>query len=128
MAWDTHRPVPWKQLLRLVGVFVVLINAFLYFTAKGTYNSKVFLTTLIAGGMYLLFTVVLAKFGLDPITQRNRRAETAAARRAAKAAERPDGGATQSRGGRKRSVVSAGPPRPKPTSRTNAGNRQITKR
>jgi hypothetical protein len=127
MAWDTHRPVPWKQLLRLVGVFVVLINAFLYFTAKGTYNSKVFLTTLIAGGGYLLFTVVLAKFGLDPITQRNRRAETAAARRASKLAEGPSTSARPSKGGRKRTVVD-GPPRPKPTSRTNAGNRQITKR
>jgi hypothetical protein len=128
MAWDTHRPVPWKQLLRLVGVFVVLINAFLYFTAKGTYNSKVLLTTLIAGSMYLLFTVVLAKFGLDPITQRNRRAETAAARRASKLAEGPSRGARPAKGGRKRTVVADGPPRPKPTSRTNAGNRQITKR
>jgi uncharacterized protein YacL len=125
MAWDSKRPVPWKQLLRLVGMFVVLINVFLYFTSKGKYNINVFLTTILAGAMYLLFTVVLAKFGMDPISQRQKRAEAVAARRAAKQAAAPSKENTS--GGRRRSVVDT-KARPAPTSRTNAGNRQPRKR
>ncbi len=125
MAWDSKRPVPWKQLLRLVGMFVVLINVFLYFTSKGKYTVNVFLTTILAGVMYLLFTVVLAKFGMDPVTQRQKRAETAALRRAAKQASAPD---KANKSGRNAKALADTRPKPAPTSRTNAGNRQPRKR
>lgn len=125
MAWDSKRPVPWKQLLRLVGMFIVLINVFLYFTSKGKYNINVFATTILAGLMYLLFTVVLAKFGMDPVTQRQKRAEVAAQRRAAKQAAAP---VKANKSGRGATALADSRPKPAPTSRTNAGNRQPRKR
>jgi uncharacterized protein YacL len=124
MAWDSKRPVPWKKLLRLIGLFVVLFNVILYFTAKGTYNLGTFGVTLFSAALYLLFAVVMAKFGMDPITQRERRIEAMAAKRAEKAAEKAAGpGAAK---GKKTAVADR--PRPPATSRTNAGNRQIPPR
>jgi hypothetical protein len=68
--------------------------------------------------------VIMAKFGMDPITQRERRMEAMAAKRAGKAAEKAAGSGV-SKG--KKTVV-ADRPRPPATSRTNAGNRQIPPR
>jgi uncharacterized protein YacL len=124
MAWDSKRPVPWKKLLRLIGLFVVLFNVFLYFTAKGKYNLGTFGVSLFSAALYLLFAVIMAKFGMDPITQRERRMEAMAAKRAEKAAEKA-AGSDVSKG--KKTVV-ADRPRPPATSRTNAGNRQIPPR
>ncbi len=124
MAWDSKRPVPWKKLLRLIGLFVVLFNGFLYFTAKGKYNLGTFGVSLFSAALYLLFAVIMAKFGMDPITQRERRIEAMAAKRAEKAAEKSAApGASKS----KKSAV-ADRPRPPATSRTNAGNRQLPPR
>lgn len=124
MAWDSKRPVPWKKLLRLIGLFVVLFNVFLYFTAKGKYNLGTFGVSLFSAVLYLLFAVIMAKFGMDPITQRQRRIEAMAAKRAEKAAEKSAGpGALK---GKKTAVAER--PRPPATSRTNAGNRQIPPR
>jgi uncharacterized protein YacL len=124
MAWDSKRPVPWKKLLRLIGLFVVLFNVFLYFTAKGKYNLGTFGVSLFSAALYLLFAVIMAKFGMDPITQRERRMEAMAAKRAEKAAEKA---ATPGASKGKKTAV-ADRPRPPATSRTNAGNRQIPPR
>ncbi len=124
MAWDSKRPVPWKKLLRLIGLFVVLFNVFLYFTAKGKYSLGTFGVSLFSAALYLLFAVIMAKFGMDPITQRERRIEAMAAKRAEKAAEKAAApGASK---GKKTAVADR--PRPPATSRTNAGNRQIPPR
>ena len=125
MAWDSKRPVPWKKLLRLIGLFVVLFNVLLYFTAKGTYNLGTFGVSLFSAVLYLSFAVIMAKFGMDPITQRERRMEAMAAKRAEKAAEKAAAPGTSKKG--KKTAV-ADRPRPPATSRTNAGNRQIPPR
>jgi uncharacterized protein YacL len=124
MAWDSKRPVPWKKLLRLIGLFVVLFNVFLYFTAKGKYNVGTFGVSLFSAALYLLFAVIMAKFGMDPITQRERRLEAMAAKRAEKAADKAAAPGTSK--GKKTAVADR--PRPPATSRTNAGNRQIPPR
>jgi uncharacterized protein YacL len=124
MAWDSKRPVPWKKLLRLIGLFVVLFNVFLYFTAKGKYNLGTFGVSLFSAALYLLFAVIMAKFGMDPITQRERRMEAMAAKRAEKAAQKAAGPGVSK--GKKTGVADR--PRPPATSRTNAGNRQIPPR
>ena len=124
MAWDSKRPVPWKKLLRLIGLFIVLFNVLLYFTAKAKYNVGTFGVSLFSAVLYLLFAVIMAKFGMDPITQRERRMEAMAAKRAEKAAEKAAApGASK---GKKTAVADR--PRPPATSRTNAGNRQIPPR
>jgi uncharacterized protein YacL len=123
MAWDSKRPVPWKKLLRMIGLFIVLFNVLLYFTAKGKYNLGTFGVSVLSAAMYLFFSAIMAKFGMDPITQRERRMEALAAKRAEKAAEKA---ASPGPGGKKTAVVDR--PRPPATSRTNAGNRQIPPR
>jgi uncharacterized protein YacL len=124
MAWDSKRPVPWKKLLRMIGLFIVLFNVLLYFTAKGKYNLGTFGVSLVSAGLYLLFAAIMAKFGMDPITQRERRMEAMAAKRAEKAAEKA--ASPGSSKGKKAAVADR--PRPPATSRTNAGNRQIPPR
>ncbi len=124
MAWDSKRPVPWKKLLRLIGLFVVLFNVLLYFTAKGKYSLGTFGVSLFSATLYLLFAVIMAKFGMDPISQRERRIEAMAAKRADKAAEKAAGPGVSK--GKKTAVADR--PRPPATSRTNAGNRQIPPR
>jgi uncharacterized protein YacL len=121
MAWDSKRPVPWKKLLRLIGLFLVLFNVFLYLSARDNYNIGTFGVSLFSALLYMLFAVVLAKFGMDPITQRERRIEAMAAKRAEKAAEKAAGPAGTSKG---KKTVTTDRPRPPATSRTNAGNRQ----
>lgn len=124
MAWDSSRPIPWKQLLRLIAIFLVLFNAFLYFQLKSKYNLSTAAGTLLAGGAYLMFSIVLAKFGLDPVTQRARRLEAMELRRAEKAAS----SAASPRSGKKGSTQVSERPRPPATGRTNAGNRQAPRK
>ena len=124
MAWDAKRPVPWKKLLRLIGLFVVLFNIFLYLSARDKYNIGTFGVSLFSAMLYLGFAVIMAKFGMDPITQREKRMEAMAARRAEKAAEKAAGPTSSS----KKKTAVAERPRPPATSRTNSGNRQVPPR
>ena len=124
MAWDAKRPVPWKKLLRLIGLFVVLFNVFLYLSARKAYTLGTFGVSMVSAALYLFFAVIMAKFGMDPITQRERRMEAMAVRRAEKQAGKQAGGTTS---GTKKTTV-ADRPRPPATSRTNASNRQVPPR
>jgi hypothetical protein len=120
MAWDSSRPIPWKQLLRLVAIFIVLFNLFVYFSKPAAYGLQTIIPTLAAGGLYLAVAAILAKFGLDPVSQRNARIRAAQERREAKLAENPPAAKQKTRGGK-----AVPPPKgPAPTKRTNSTNRQ----
>lgn len=123
MAYDRNRPIPWKQLLRFTGIYLVLANVVLYGVGRENYNVMTFVTTIIGGLFYLGFSAVMAKFGLDPVSQRARRMEAAAARRAARTASR-SAKSTSKRRSSAATLKEGERPRPAPTSRTNATNRQ----
>lgn len=123
MAWDSKRPIRWKQLLRLVGVFLLLFNLFLYFTSKNNYGLKVFGVSLISALFYLLFAVIMTKFGMDPLANRERRMAAIEARRAEKASGKAS--TTPTKG---KKTIAGDRPRPPATSRTNASNRQVPRR
>ena len=125
MAYDKERPIPWKSLLRLTGLDLMVANVAFAVMSKEEYGAPTIATTLAFGALYLAFSVVLAKFGLDPVSMRPRRTVAAAARRLA-ASSSDAGSAAPSRGRRSRrtAVVPTGPAA---TRRTNATNPQVRK-
>jgi hypothetical protein len=121
MAFDRSRPIPWKYLLRLLGIYLVVANIAFLALAKGQYSVLTFLSTVVGGGIYLLFSIVLTKFGWDPSLQKQRQLAAAQARREARAARSADAPRARRRG---RNDAPAAKPKVSPTSRTNAGNPQ----
>lgn len=127
MAYDRNRPIPWKQLAKFAGIYLVLANVVLYGVGRGKYNIATLATTVVGAIFYLAFSGVMAKFGLDPVSQRARRTEMQKARMAERAA-RPRGAPRSGRRKKEAAAVDGVRARPAPTSRTNASNRQPKKR
>lgn len=108
MAWDSSRQVPWPKVVKLLGFYLVIVNAMILLLGRSDYDVGVFLSTLFGGTVYLLLTVVLVKFGWNPFAFGRRSAPSDAS------ASRPGKG-----------QAAAAPPakaKPAPTKRTNAGN------
>ena len=106
MRWDSTRPVPWKRLLTewtVIGTVVALIAYFV------THNHRVggYIGIVLAGGVYVGFGALLAKFGYARKSLRQMRAEAAAA--PARVV------------GRRFSQTAAVRARPAPTKRTSTG-------
>jgi hypothetical protein len=104
MAWDASRPVPWPKLLKLLLLYLLLVNGIIFVLGRRDYDVGVVFSTLLGGVIYLLITVGLVKMGVDPFSFGKRR---------------PQPSATSSGP----SATAAAPKaRPAPTKRTNAGN------
>jgi hypothetical protein len=115
MAWDSHRPVPWKRVLTPFLLYAVVAVA-LFSVLGGGFQLGLLVGVASGGAMYAGIAVVMIKFGWNPpmFQSRQERAETAARnaeRRAAKQAAKHGGTPTAS-----------GRAKPPPTRRTNAGN------
>jgi hypothetical protein len=116
MAWDSHRPVPWKRVLTPFLMYAVVAVA-LFSVLGGGFQLGLLVGVVFGGAVYTGAAVLMIKFGWNPpmFQSRQERAEAAARnaeRRAAKqAAKNGETGATGS-----------GRAKPPPTRRTNAGN------
>ncbi len=111
MAWDASRPVPWRKLLGLFGIYALV--AIVVFSFTGGFDAGALIGLVIGGTMYVAFATVLIKFGWDPFARGAQRAEARAAAKQAKAS-----GTSPS------TPVDERPrPRPAPTSRTSVGPR-----
>jgi hypothetical protein len=118
------RPIPWKYLLKVQLPIMVAVLAVVGLVGKQPI-AGIATTGVLTVMVFLLFMIVLVKFGYDPSKQRERQAAIAAERRrvadekrAAKA--EASGKTTKSSKGRSAS----GKPKVAPTSRTNAGNKR----
>jgi hypothetical protein len=110
VAWDASRPVPWKKLLWLFGIYAAV--AVVVFSLTGGFDAGALGGLVIGGAMYVVLATVLVKFGWDPFTRAQDRAD---ARTAAGSESNAGGAAT---------AVSTpeGPKvRPAPTRRTSTG-------
>ena len=63
MAWDSSRPVPWKQLRRAWLFYVVIMGGIFLLLFRDQPLIGIFAGLLVSGPLYLLFGYVLAKFG-----------------------------------------------------------------
>jgi hypothetical protein len=109
VAWDANRPVPWKKMLGLFGVYGAVAIAVFSFT--GGLDAGALIGLVIGGLMYVAVATILVKFGWDPFSRASERAEARAAAKRARSA--PSSAA-----------VDGGPrPKPAPTSRTSVGPR-----
>ena len=115
MAWDSARPVPWKRLLVPFAVYAAV--ATLAFTIFGQSKSLIgILGGVSMGGLlYLGVAIILVKFGWNPpqwgSTQPRQKAESGST--SATRSSRASGTSTDVRA------------KPKPTTRTNAGNHRV---
>ena len=131
MGFDAKRPVPWKRLLIMFGVYAVVANIFLYLTDRTHYGATAMAGTLIGGVFYLALASVMAKFGWAPKSMAESRAarvQTIAAREAARASrpERAGRGRRGTRGSNTAALPTSGTDigsraRPAPTRRTASG-------
>jgi hypothetical protein len=112
MAWDSSRPVPWPKLLKLLLLYLVLVNAIIFLLGRRDYDVGVVLSTVLGGVIYLLVTVGMVKMGVDPFSFGKRR-------------PRPAGTAS---GASSTTTETAAKARPAPTKRTNAGNPRAKRR
>jgi len=120
VAWDSSRPVPWKRLLALFAVYAVIANVALVLFARDRYSFGSFAGMLSGMVLYLGIAWVLVKFGWNPPSLRpGQAAREGAARRAARATERPETRSTS---------PSPSRAKPPPTRRTNATNRRARRR
>ncbi|HWC68925.1 MAG TPA: hypothetical protein VG478_12730 [Acidimicrobiales bacterium] len=113
MAWDATRPVPWKKMLGLFGIYAAV--AVVVFSFTGGLDGGSVIGLAIGGLMYVGLATILVKFGWDPFTRASDRAQARADARQAKAASSA-GGATDAGGDAPRA-------RPARTSRTSVGPR-----
>jgi hypothetical protein len=108
MAWDANRPVPWKKMLGLFGVYAVV--ALVVFSFTGGLDGGALIGLVIGGLLYVGIATILVKLGWDPFSRSTERAE---ARAAAKRSSSSTPASTET-----------GPrPKPAPTSRTSVGPR-----
>jgi hypothetical protein len=110
MAWDASRPVPWRKLLGLFGIYAVV--AAVVFSFTGGLDAGALAGLVIGGLLYVTLATVLIKFGWDPFTRGSERVAARAAAKQEKAAESSSAAAAESPR-----------PRPAPTSRTSVGPR-----
>lgn len=77
MAWDSSRPVDWKQLVRswLIYVGIMLVVFAVLYRDRNLFGIVIGL--LVSGPLYLAFGYVLAKFGYQRKTWRDLRADRA---------------------------------------------------
>jgi hypothetical protein len=113
VAWDANRPVPWKKMLGLFGIYAAV--AIVVFSFTGGLDGGSLIGLAIGGLMYVGVATILVKFGWDPFSRASERAEARAQARQAKAASST---VTET-------DAATGAPRPKPapTSRTSVGPR-----
>jgi hypothetical protein len=119
MAWDSHRPSPWKRVLTPFLLYAVVAVG-LFSILGGGFQLGLLVGVVFGGAMYASLAVVMIKFGWNPpmFQSRQERAEAAtrnAERRAAKQAAKSGSAPTTTGSGRTK---------PPPTRRTNAGNRR----
>ncbi|MFT3854882.1 MAG: hypothetical protein QM733_19415 [Ilumatobacteraceae bacterium] len=107
MAWDSSRPVPWNRLLKEAAIFLVVGGVIFAVFIKDTKPSS-YVGLVIGMGIYVGFSVVLAKFGYTRETMKQARARQAAARQ---------------QQGRSRGAAASpmSRPKPAPTKRTSTG-------
>ncbi len=77
MSWDSSRPVPWKRLtteFALIAVVIVVIS----WVVSHNHKASNYIAILLAGGVYLVFGAVLAKFGYARKSLKQMRVEAAA--------------------------------------------------
>ena len=107
MAWDSSRPVPWNRLMKEAAIFLVLGAVIFSLLIKDTKPSS-YVGLVIGMGIYIAFSVVLAKFGYTRETMKQNRARQMAARQ-------------QRQGGRAAASSPMSRPKPPPTRRTSTG-------
>jgi predicted lipid-binding transport protein (Tim44 family) len=108
MAWDANRPVPWKKMLGLFGIYAVVALAVFSFT--GGLDGGALIGLVIGGLLYVGIATLLVKFGWDPFTRATERAQA--------------GGAAKHSSSSAPASSDSGPrPKPAPTSRTSVGPR-----
>jgi hypothetical protein len=78
MAWDSSRPVPWQRFMKEWAVIGVAVAAISWFVTENRTVSG-YVTIFLAGGVYVLFGAMLAKFGYVRKTLKDIRAEAATA-------------------------------------------------
>jgi hypothetical protein len=110
MAWDSSRPVPWQRFMKEWVVIGLVVAAVAWFVTDNR-NAGSYVAIILAGGVYVLFGAVLAKFGYVRKTLADLRAETAAA-------------------SPRESATHTGKAKPAPTKRTSTGpsNRSTKKK
>ena len=107
MAWDSSRPVPWNRLLKEAAIFLVIGAIVFTLLIKDTKVSS-YVGLVIGMGIYIAFSVVLAKFGYTRETMKQNRARQMAARQ-------------QRQQGRPAAASPMSKPKPAPTKRTSTG-------
>ena len=107
MAWDSSRPVPWNRLAKEAAIFLVLGGVIFAVFIKDTKPSS-YVGLVIGMGIYVGFSVVLAKFGYTRETMKQARLRQAAAKQQ-QSQPRDAGSSPMNR------------PRPAPTKRTSSG-------
>ncbi len=63
MAWDSTRPVPWQRLIREWLIYVAVMAVVLLVVLRDTNITGSLAGLLVSGPMYLVLGFVLAKFG-----------------------------------------------------------------
>ena len=107
MAWDSSRPVPWNRLLKEAAIFLVIGAIVFTLLIKDTKVSS-YVGLVIGMGIYIAFSVVLAKFGYTRETMKQNRARQMAVRQ-------------QRQQGRAVAASPMSKPKPAPTKRTSTG-------
>jgi len=106
VAWDSSRPVPWQRLAREWLVYVAIMAAVFFIFMRDRPLIGVFAGLLASGPLYLGIGYILAKFGYQRATLKERRVE----RDAEPSTSTPD------------AEMLEGPrPKPPPTKRTGGG-------
>lgn len=120
MGWDSSRKVPWRRLFIEWAVATAVIVVVFALIVKETKPAN-YIAVGIGGLMYVGVGAVMAKFGFARKSFAELRREGYVREQERKAAKAGRGGATPSN-----SVANR--PRPTPTSRTNASNRNARPR
>jgi hypothetical protein len=106
MAWDSSRPIPWKQLIRDWVIFAVVMTVVLLVWSRNRLDAGLLGGLLASGPIYLVIGALLAKLGYHRKSLAELRAESAERT----AARRPPAPPT-----------STGRTKPAPTRRTGGG-------
>ena len=124
MAWDSSRPVPVRRLVRewLIYAGIASVGFVIYYKVEGKpIKPSLFFGLASSGPMYILFGVVMAKFGYQRKTMKEIRANRPAP-------GTPRVPRASSRSGSAAVVQAPGPrPKPPPTRRTSTGPSQHRK-
>ncbi len=124
MAWDPNRPVPWKKLMRLFGIYFVgaIIISFIFF--RDQVGGGLLYGLVLGGILYATLAAAMVKFGWDPPALRTKESVAYGAERAAASSATTSSGKTSSAttSSARASTPAASRPKPPPTSRTSTGH------